>query len=69
MQKQDIFFYQWKKQWGRYSATTTRLNVKLTNIEKSKIENFAIMTSKKQKYIGQKRMRIKKIIDTIFIKV
>lgn len=47
----------------------TKLSGKLTNIAWQKaIENVSILCVKKGKYIGQKRMRSKVIVDTIFIK-
>ena len=37
-------------------------------MEKNKIENTGILSIKRQEYIGQKRMRSKEIIETIFIR-
>ena len=41
----------------------TRLNGNLDKCEENKIENFTTMSSKKQKYMHQKRMRSKEMIQ------
>ena len=40
----------------------SKLNGKLGVIKENKIENFTILSNKKEKYISQKRMRNKEII-------
>lgn len=46
----------------------TKLNRDSAEFEDNEIENFAILSSKRNKYTGRKRMRNKEIVDTIFIK-
>ena len=45
----------------------SKLYGRLAELNENKIENFAILSSMKNKYIGQKKMRNKEIVDTIFI--
>ena len=46
----------------------TKLNRDSAEFEDNEIENFAILSSKRNKYSGQKRMRNKEIVDTILMK-
>ena len=47
----------------------TKLNGKSPELERNKTESsFAILISKEDKHIGQRRMRDKEIIDTIFVR-
>ena len=46
----------------------TNLNRESAESEKNKSENFAILSSKKDKYIGQKRKRNKETVDTVLIR-
>ena len=46
----------------------TKVNTGLAESENDKIENFIVLSSNKNIYEGQKRMRNKEIIDKIFIR-
>ena len=47
----------------------TKLNGKSPELERNKTESsFAILISKEDKHIGQRRMRDIEIIDTIFVR-
>ena len=47
----------------------TKLNGKSPELERNKTESsFAILIGKEDKHIGQRRMRDKEIIDTIFVR-
>ena len=46
----------------------TKVNTGLAESENDKIENFIVLSSNKNIYEGQKRMRNKEIFDKIFIR-
>ena len=66
-EKKVPFLFDQKINKEEIQLERTKLNSKLPELNRNKLENFTILISKKDKHVGQKRMRDREIIDTIFI--